>query len=419
MWPPRPFATATIVTESVSRPFAGRRVLLGVAGGIASYKTAWVARLLSKAGAEVDVVMTRAATEFVGAVTFEALTGRPVHTGLFEPGRALEHVTLAKSAHCVVVAPATADLMARAATGQADDLLTAILLATEAPVLLVPAMNDRMWAHAQTRANAAHLRRLGYTVLDPDDGMLAAGEGSGPGRMPEPDTIVAHIGRILEQRDGLRGREVLVTAGPTREEIDPVRFLSNYSSGKMGVAIAAAAWRRGARVTLVAGPLAVSVPVGVTHVAVQSTVQMRDAIADHLSRADVLVMAAAPADYQPSERATGKLKKTGGSRAIELRETPDILISTKSARRIGAVVVGFALETDDLLANARKKLETKGLDMVVLNAANEPDAGFGVDTNRVTIVTRGRDAPEPLPLLDKRDVADEILDRVEALLDGR
>ena len=401
------------------QPYAGRRIVLGVAGGIASYKTAWLARLLHKAGAEVDVVMTRAATEFVGAVTFEALTGRPVHTGLFDAGRALDHIALARSADAVVVAPATADLMARAATGQADDLLTAVLLATEAPVLLVPAMNDRMWAHAQTRANAEHLVKLGYRLLEPDEGMLAAGEGSGPGRMPEPETIFAHVGRLLERRDALRGRTVLVTAGPTREPIDPVRFLSNYSSGKMGVAIAVAAWRRGATVTLVAGPLSVPVPPGVTHVPVQSTTEMRDAVAAHVAAADVLVMAAAPADYQPAERASGKLKKTGAPRAIELRETPDILLSTKDARRKGAVVVGFALETDDLLANARKKLDGKGLDIVVLNAANEPGAGFGVDTNRVTIVRRGADEPEQLPLLDKRDVADAILDRVEVLLDGR
>ncbi|NUO93077.1 MAG: bifunctional phosphopantothenoylcysteine decarboxylase/phosphopantothenate--cysteine ligase CoaBC [Gemmatimonadaceae bacterium] len=401
------------------QPYAGRRIVLGVAGGIASYKTAWLARLLHKAGAEVDVVMTRAATEFVGAVTFEALTGRPVHTGLFDAGRALDHIALARSADAVVVAPATADLMARAATGQADDLLTAVLLATEAPVLLVPAMNDRMWAHAQTRANAEHLVKLGYRLLEPDEGMLAAGEGSGPGRMPEPETIFAHVGRLLERRHALRGRTVLVTAGPTREPIDPVRFLSNYSSGKMGVAIAVAAWRRGATVTLVAGPLSVPVPPGVTHVPVQSTTEMRDAVAAHVAAADVLVMAAAPADYQPAERASGKLKKTGAPRAIELRETPDILLSTKDARRKGAVVVGFALETDDLLANARKKLDGKGLDIVVLNAANEPGAGFGVDTNRVTIVRRGADEPEQLPLLDKRDVADAILDRVEVLLDGR
>jgi phosphopantothenoylcysteine decarboxylase / phosphopantothenate---cysteine ligase len=407
------------VTQSAVHPYAGRRVLLGVAGGIASYKTAWLARLLTGAGAEVDVVMTRAATEFIGAVTFEALTGRPVHTGLFDAGRTLDHIRLARGADAVVVAPATADLMARAATGQADDLLTAILLATESPVLLVPAMNDRMWSHAQTRANAAHLRDLGYLLLEPEEGPLAAGEGSGPGRMPEPETIFAHVGRLLERRHALRGKTVLVTAGPTREPIDPVRFLSNYSSGKMGVAIASAAWRRGARVTLVAGPLAVSPPVGVNHVSVQSTTDMRDAVAALVGEADVLVMAAAPADYQPAEPAPGKLKKTGRARAIELRETPDILASTRDARRDGAIVVGFALETDDLLVNARKKLDGKGLDLVVLNAANEPGAGFGVDTNRVTIVTRGVDEPEQLPLLDKRDVADAILDRVEALLHGR
>ena len=407
------------MTETGIRPYAGRRVLLGVSGGIASYKTAWLARLLTKAGAEVDVVLTRAATEFVGAVTFEALTGRPVHTGLFEAGRALDHIRLAKAAGIIVVAPATADLMARAATGQADDLLTACLLAAEAPVLLVPAMNDRMWAHAQTRANAAHLRSLGYALLDPDDGMLAAGEGTGPGRMPEPETILAHIGRLLEPASTLRGRTVLVTAGPTREPLDPVRFLSNYSSGKMGVAIAASAWRRGADVTLVAGPLAVPVPVGVVHVPIQSTMEMRDAVASRIGSADVLVMSAAPADYQPSSVASGKLKKTGEARAIDLRETPDILVSTRSARKQGAVVVGFALETDDLLSNARRKLETKGLDVVVLNAANEPGSGFGVDTNRVTIVRRGVAEPEHLPLLNKRDVAEEILDRVEALIDGR
>jgi phosphopantothenoylcysteine decarboxylase/phosphopantothenate--cysteine ligase len=395
-------------------------VLLGVAGGIASYKTAWLARLLSKAGAEVDVVMTRAATEFVGAVTFEALTGRPVHTGLFDPGRALDHIQLARAANVVVVAPATADLMARAATGQADDLLTACLLATQAPVLLVPAMNDRMWAHAQTQANAAHLRALGYELLEPDEGMLAAGEGSGPGRMPEPEVIFAHVGRLLENRDGpIVGRHVLVTAGPTREAIDPVRFLSNHSSGRMGSAIAAAAWRRGAEVTLVAGPLAVPVPVGVRHVHVESTAEMQDAVARELPTADVLVMAAAPADYRPADVSASKLKKTGEARSIALAENADILASTRSARREGAVIVGFALETDDAVANARRKLAAKGLDLIVLNDAKEPGAGFAVDTNRVTILSRDGDQPERMPLLTKHEVADASLDRVEALLRGR
>ena len=413
-------ASLARVTEPPIRPFANRRVLLGVAGGIASYKTAWLARLLAKAGADVDVVMTRAAMEFVGPVTFEALTGRPVHTGLFDAGRALDHIHLARAAHAVVVAPATADLMARAATGQADDLLTACLLATVAPVLLVPAMNDRMWAHAQTRANAEHLRRLGYRLLDPDDGMLAAGEGSGPGRMPEPETIFAHVGRLLENPDGaLAGRRVLVTAGPTREAIDPVRFLSNHSSGRMGTAIAAAAWRRGADVTLVAGPLAVSVPVGVRQVRVESTTEMQAAVDRELPASDVLVMAAAPADYRPVAVSAAKLKKTGETRSIALTENPDILASTRSSRRPGAVIVGFALETDDVVANARRKLDTKALDLIVLNDAKEPGAGFAVDTNRVTIFTRGTEEPERLPLLTKSEVADAILDRIETVLRGR
>ncbi len=407
------------VTSSPLRPFVGRRVLLGVSGGIASYKSAWLARLLAKAGAEVDVVLTRAATEFIGVITFEALTGRPVHTGLFDAGRALDHVRLAKGAQLVVIAPATADLMARAATGQADDLLTACLLATEAPVLMIPAMNDRMWAHAQTRANAVHLRALGYHLLDPDEGMLAAGEGSGPGRMPEPEAIFAHVGRLLEPASSLRGRPVLVTAGPTREAIDPVRFLSNHSSGKMGVALAAAAWRRGADVTLVAGPLGILPPVGVRLVPVESAAEMGDAVAALLPGSDVLVMSAAPADYRPTSTAPDKIKKTGHARTLELEETADILRDTAPLRRSGAVIVGFALETDDLIANAGRKLQNKSLDMIVLNDAKEPGAGFGVDTNRVTILRPGGAEPEVLPLQSKVELADAILDRVEDLLRGR
>jgi phosphopantothenoylcysteine decarboxylase/phosphopantothenate--cysteine ligase len=276
-----------------------------------------------------------------------------------------------------------------------------------------------MWAHAQTQANAAHLRELGYRLLDPDDGLLAAGEGSGPGRMPEPETIFAHVGRLLEVQGALRGRRVLVTAGPTREALDPVRFLSNHSTGKMGVAVAAAAWRRGAEVTLVAGPLAVPVPPGVTHVPVESTQEMCDAVGERIADADLLVMSAAPADYQPVERARGKIKKSGAGLTLELRETPDILRETAGRRRPGAVVVGFALETDDLLANASRKLAAKSLDLVVLNDATEPGAGFGVDTNRVTLLHAKGGEPERLPLLTKPEVADAILDRVEALLDGR
>jgi phosphopantothenoylcysteine decarboxylase/phosphopantothenate--cysteine ligase len=379
-----------------------------------------LARLLVKAGAEVDVVMTPAAQEFVGAITFEALTGRPVHTGLFDPGRALDHIKLARSASAIVVAPATADFLARAAAGQANDLLTACLLAAECPVLLVPAMNDHMWAHPQTANNVAHLRQLGYEVLEPDEGDLAAGEGSGPGRMPEPEVLFAHVGRVLgrQAKSVLADKTLLVTAGPTREAIDPVRFISNHSSGKMGVAIAAAAWRRGAHVQLVAGPLSVAPPRGVVLESVESTEDMVAAVERLLPTVDVVVMAAAPADFRPSAPATSKIKKSSSPASIALAPTPDILLTTKKARRPDAVIVGFALETNDAIASGRGKLAAKDLDMIVVNDATEAGAGFGVDTNRVTFLMRDG-ADEALPLMSKHDVADAILDRVERLIGGR
>jgi phosphopantothenoylcysteine decarboxylase/phosphopantothenate--cysteine ligase len=400
------------------RPFDGRRVLLGVTGGIASYKSAWLARLLATAGAEVDTILTRAAREFIGAITFEALTGRPVHTSLLDEGHALDHIKLARAADAIVVAPATADFLARAAHGRADDLLTACLLAAEAPVLLVPAMNDRMWAHAQTQRNIMHLRELGYTVLDPDDGPLAVGEGSGPGRMPEPESILGHVGRLLERDVTLRSRRVVVTAGPTREPVDPVRFLSNRSSGRMGVALAAAAWRRGAEVTLIAGPLAIPIPSGVRVVPVETTEEMAAAVEQSLPAADALIMAAAPADFRAADPAQRKIKKATAPSAIALAEAPDILITTRGARRNGVVVVGFALETEDAIAGGRQKLTSKDLDLVVVNDATEPGAGFGVDTNRVTLIDRNG-AEDRLPLLSKAEVADAILDRVQLLFHGR
>ncbi|MFL5576173.1 MAG: bifunctional phosphopantothenoylcysteine decarboxylase/phosphopantothenate--cysteine ligase CoaBC [Gemmatimonadaceae bacterium] len=400
------------------RPFTARRVLLGVTGGIACYKSISVARLLAQAGAEVDVVLSRAAREFVGAITFEAVTGRPVYTELLAAGHALDHIRLARAADVVAVAPATADFLARAAHGRADDLLTAALLATEAPVLVAPAMNDRMWAHPQTVRNAAHLRGLGYHVVDPDDGPLAIGEGSGPGRMPEPETIVAHVARLLERPGALCGRRVVVTAGPTREPVDPVRYLTNRSSGKMGVAIAAAAWRRGAHVTLIAGPLSVPFPAGVETRSVETTAEMCVAVAEALASADVLVMAAAPADFRAAEPAPRKIKKSDAPAAIALAPTDDILAATRQHRRPGAVVVGFALETNDVLAGGRAKLEAKGLDLVVANDATERGAGFGVDTNRVTLLSRDG-GEEEVPLLPKGEVADVILDRVEAMLEAR
>jgi len=399
----------------VTRPFDQRRILLGVTGGIAAYKSAWIARLLTQAGAAVDVVLTRSAAEFIGAITFEALTGRPVHTALIAEGHALDHIKLARAAHAIVVAPATADFIARAANGNADELLTASLLAANAPVLIVPAMNDRMWAHTQTQANVARLREIGYGILAPDAGPLAVGEGSGPGRLPEPETIVAHVGRLLEQPGALRGKHIVVTAGPTRESVDPVRFLSNRSSGKMGVAIAAAAWRRGADVQLVAGPLSIALPSGPRVTVVETTEQMRDAVERAIAGADALIMAAAPADFRPASPASQKIKKSNAPPSITLEPTPDILTSTIGARSDKLVTVGFALETNAPLEHGRGKLASKQLDLIVVNDATEPGAGFSVDTKRVTFIHRDGHT-DAQPLLSKGEVADLILDRVERLI---
>jgi phosphopantothenoylcysteine decarboxylase/phosphopantothenate--cysteine ligase len=400
------------------RPFENRRILLGVTGGIASYKSAWLARLLAQAGAQVDVVLTRSASQFIGAVTFEALTGRPVHTELIAAGHALDHIRLARAADLVIVAPATADFLARAVHGHADELLSACLLAATAPVMLVPAMNDHMWSHPAVRRNTQLAGELGYHVIEPDSGPLAVGEGSGPGRMPEPESIMAHAARLLTPRGALHGKRVLVTAGPTREPIDPVRYIGNRSSGKMGVAIAEAAWRRGANVTLIAGPMSVSPPLGVEVQQVETTTDMANAVWSRLADADVLVMAAAPADFGVAAPSWMKMKKKAGAPPpLELEARPDILVGARDRRKPGSVVVGFALETNDVLQNGRAKLAAKGLDLIVVNDATEAGAGFGVDTNRVTLIdARGEEA---LPLLSKADVAEAILDRVEGLSSGR
>jgi phosphopantothenoylcysteine decarboxylase/phosphopantothenate--cysteine ligase len=378
----------------------------------------WLARLLTQAGAEVDVVMTRGAREFVGAITFEAVTGRQVYTEIFGPGHALDHIRLAREASVIVVAPATADFVGRAAHGLADDLLTACLLAARCKVLLVPAMNDRMWSHAQTKRNVAQARSLGYEILEPAEGPLAVGEGSGPGRMPEPEAIMSHIGRLLEGDSSLAGKKVVVTAGATREPIDPVRFISNHSSGKMGIAIARAAWRRGADVTLIVGHVDVPLPPEIETLKAETVKAMSRSVGEALPTADVLIMAAAPADFRPAAEAKEKIKKGRGTPKIQLERTDDILKSTISKRKKKSVIVGFALETSDGIRNAREKLKAKDLDLVVLNHANEPGAGFAVDTNRVTVISRGG-KQEELELLSKADVAEILLDHVEEELNGR
>jgi phosphopantothenoylcysteine decarboxylase/phosphopantothenate--cysteine ligase len=405
-------------TRAPRRPFDGRRVVLGVTGGIAAYKAISLARELTLAGASVDVVLTEGALEFVRPLSFEALTGRPAHSSLYPSGDPLLHIRLARDAHAVVVAPATANFLARAAAGMADDLLTATLLATEAPVVLCPAMNDRMYAHPATQSNLVRLAEIGYRLAGPAVGPLAWGEGEGPGRMLEPEEILAHAGRALEGATPLAGRRVVVTAGGTREAIDPVRYVGNRSSGRMGYEIAAAAWRRGAEVLLIAGPSPLPVPPGVELRRVESAEQMLDAVRGALPAADALVMAAAVADFRPADAAAQKIKKeSGGVPQIVLEATADVLRATREARRPGSVVVGFALETNDAVENGRRKLEGKGLDLLVVNDATEPGAGFEVDTNRVVLLRPGR-PDEALPLMSKAAVADAILDRVETLLPG-
>jgi phosphopantothenoylcysteine decarboxylase/phosphopantothenate--cysteine ligase len=403
-------------TRAPRRPFGGRRVVLGVTGGIAAYKAVTVARELTLAGAAVDVVLSQGALEFVRPLTFEALTGRPAFSSLYPAGDPLLHIRLARDANAVVVAPATANLLARAASGMADDLLTATLLATEAPVVLCPAMNDRMYAHPATQSNLARLKEFGYAIAGPAVGPLAWGEGEGPGRMLEPEEILAHAGRALEGRTLLSGRRVVVTAGPTREAIDPVRYIGNRSSGRMGFEIAAAAWRRGADVLLISGPSHLSIPVGVEVRKIESAEEMRAAVADALPSADALVMAAAVADFRPSNAAEQKIKKESGDvPQIVLEPTADVLRATREARRAGSVIVGFALETTDAVENGRRKLEGKGLDLLVVNDATEPGAGFEVQTNRVVLLQRGQ-PDQALPLMSKAEVADRILDRIETLL---
>jgi len=402
-------------------PWEGRRIVLGVTGGIAAYKSVQIARDLTLLGARVDVVMTEAAGRFVGPLSFEGVTGRKVADSLWSAEGSALHIALGRDADLLVVAPATADFLARAAQGRADDLLTTTLLATRAPVLMAPAMNHRMWDHSQTRANVEHCRdRLGYHLVGPYGGRLGAGEGSGMGRMAEPWEITEWCGRLAEGPSrALRGRRILITAGPTREPLDPVRFVGNRSSGLMGFALAREAWLRGGEVTLVTGPSGLTDPVGMTVVRVEKAREMLEAVRDHGAAADLLVYAAAVADYRPTSPSSRKTRKadTGSRFTIELEENPDIAAETRSLGTPGGVRVGFALETEDLLDRARAKLRKKGFHLVVANPADEPDSGFDVDTNRVTMVHE-EGPPEILPLLSKEDVAAAILDRAERLLEA-
>jgi phosphopantothenoylcysteine decarboxylase/phosphopantothenate--cysteine ligase len=402
---------------------AGRRVLLGVTGGIAAYKAALLARQLVGAGAEVTCVLTDAATRFVGAATFAGLTGRPAYTSLWErPGEVL-HVRLAHQADLAVVAPATANLLAKLTHGLADNLLTATLLEYAGPLLVAPAMHEGMWTNAATRSNVAALQARGVRFVGPVEGALAHGD-SGWGRMSEPEDILTAASALAADPDlrmatrawdALAGRHVLVTAGPTHEPIDPVRFVGNRSSGKMGIAVATEAFARGARVTLVLGPGTVHPPVGIEVVPVETAEEMRAAVAAHEADSDAIVMAAAVADFRPKVAADTKLKKEQGAPELVLEPTPDILAELGERRRPGQVLVGFAAETQDVETAGRDKLVRKHLDLLVANLVGREGTGFGSETNDAAIVAAdGSDTP--LRTWTKSELAAALCDRIVALL---
>ena len=390
---------------------ADKTVVLGVTGGIAAYKGADLASKLTQAGVRVEVIMTESATRFIAPLTLRSLTGRPVVTDMFELASeySIEHVALAELADVVVIAPATANIMAKLAAGIADDMLSATVLATVAPVIIAPAMHHNMYQNPVTQENIQKLKARGFTFVGPESGRLASGD-IGTGRLAGIEKIIGVIEQVLGRRGDLAGRQVVVTAGGTREPIDPVRFISNRSSGKMGYALAEAARNRGARVTLVSAATSIEEPVGVEVISVNTAAEMKAAVDKSVVTADALIMAAAVADFQVKKAAGEKIKKETGL-TLELVRTPDILAEVKG----NFVRVGFAAESENLIANARKKLETKQLDIIVANDITDPDSTFGSDTNKVTII--GRDGQEEsLPVLLKPEVADKILDRVVGLL---
>jgi len=395
-----------------------RRVLLGVTGGVAAYKSAHLARLLTASGAEVTVVMTDAATRFVGPETFAALTGRPVHTSLWDrPGEVL-HVRLAHETDLAIVAPATANVLAKLAHGLADDLLTSTLLEYAGPLVIAPAMHTGMWEHPATRGNVDTLMARGATFIGPADGPLAHGD-HGVGRLVEPEEIATRVSELLAggSSGSLSGRTVLITAGPTYEPIDPVRFIGNHSSGRMGIAIGAEAERRGARVHLVLGPGTVPPPPGIEVVRVTTAEQMREAVLAGADAADAVVMAAAVADFRPKDAAAGKLKKDDGTPELTLEPTPDILAEL-GERAERPFLVGFAAETTDVEAQGRTKLARKGADLVVANEVGREGTGFGSETNHAAIVSSDGDDVQ-LRDWTKPELAAAIVDRIEAAVGAR
>ena len=390
----------------------GKTVVLGVTGGIAAYKSCEAVSRLRKLGACVHVIMTANACRFVAPLTFETLSAQPCITDTFDrPERwEVEHVALARKADLFLIAPATANIMAKMAAGIADDMLSTTVLATRAPVLLAPAMNTGMWENPATRRNLQTLLERGVLTIGPEGGLLACGD-TGTGRMSEPADIVEECVRILTLKADMQGLRVLVTAGPTREMVDPVRFISNRSSGKMGYALAEAAALRGADVMLVTGPVSIPVPAGVKVTSIQSTEELLESMLRLCADRDIVIQAAAPADYRPEKQAEQKLKKQGdGQLTLRLVSTPDVARAVGKQKKTGQTLVGFAAETQRLTEHALEKLKSKSLDMIIANDVTVPGAGFDVDTNIVQIMTET--GAEQLPQMSKRALADEILDRI-------
>jgi len=399
-----------------------KKILLGVTGGISAYKMCTVVRLLKKSGAHVRVLMTHSATQFVTPLTFSTLSGEEVITSLWPESTAastranVEHITLALWGDAMLVAPATANTIAKIVHGIADDIVSSTILALRCPLLVAPAMDVDMFLNQATQENLSTLRERGHHVLPPAEGDLASGL-TGPGRLPEPEAIVAFIEAVLSKTPlDLRGKKILISAGPTYEPIDPVRFVGNRSSGKMGFALANAAAQRGAEVTLVSGPVSLGTPKNVSRINVETAEQMYNAVMQHSKKKDAVIMSAAVADFTPKKAAENKIKKgdTASGMTLELRPTHDILRELGSKKN-GTVLVGFALETTDEVKNAKEKLKKKNLDLIVLNSTRDEGSAFGSDTNVVTLIARDG-KPEKLPRMPKFDVAAEILHRVAQLL---
>ena len=394
---------------------ANKTIVLGITGGIAAYKAADLASKLTQAGTRVEVIMTEAATKLIAPLTLHTLTRTKVVVDMFTAPLEYEvtHVSIAEAADVVVIVPATANTIAKIAAGIADNMLTTVVLATRAPVIIAPAMNVNMWQNSVTQENIARLKARGFVIVDPAYGRLASGK-MGRGRLAEVETIIGTIKQVLGRKGDLAGKRIVVTAGGTQEPIDPVRHIGNRSSGKMGYAVAEAARDRGATVTLISAPASLPEPVGIEVINVQTASQMKEAVAKEVAKADALIMAAAVADYQPRAVSKAKIKKDAPSLTLELVRTPDILTEVKG----NFVKVGFAAESENLVKNARGKLEKKQLDLMVANDITATDSGFGADTNKVTIIDRDGKAEE-LPLLTKREVAEKILDKVAKLLAER